>query len=218
MNDSKAILDYAAIKFDDRDLLPVIVQDVRTLEVLTLAYMNPESLRKTIETSATWFWSRSRSELWHKGATSGNTQRVVEIRQDCDSDALLVLVEPRGPACHTGSRSCFYRSLDGEELTESFAIGPVLDELYSLIESRRQALPEGSYTSYLFKEGLDKILKKIGEEATETIIAAKGDDREAIIRETADLVYHLLVLLVERGVNLDEVSAELFRRRATGKP
>ncbi len=218
--DSKMKLDMSALKFDERGLMPAIVQDAGTGDVLTLAYVNAESLRKTIETGETWFWSRSRGELWHKGATSGNTQRVKEIRQDCDADALVILVEPKGPACHTGKHSCFYRKLGGDEfdsVSNFVSIDRVLDELYSVIQTRQQARPEGSYTTYLFEKGLDKILKKIGEEATETVIAAKGEDRDALVGETADLIYHLLVLLVERGVTLEEVRSELVRRRG-GQP
>jgi len=206
------------IKFDERGLVPAIVQDARTREVLTLAYMNAESLKLTQESNETWFWSRSRSELWRKGSTSGNTQRVIEIRRDCDSDALVVLVEPAGPACHTGNRSCFYRDLAGAEIDPHFRerpddLGAVLDDLFRLIENRKRELPQGSYTTYLFNEGLDKILKKIGEESSETIIAAKNEDKSALVSETADLLYHLLVLLVERGVSLDEVRDELLERR-----
>lgn len=217
MNDISTMkLDPSILMFDDRDLLPAIVQHAQTGEVLTLAYVNAESLKKTIETGETWFWSRSRKELWHKGATSGNTQRVKAIHQDCDSDALVIFVEPSGPACHTGKPTCFYRDLGGEELdvvNNLATTGRVLDELYSVIEARQKTPAEGSYTTYLFEKGLDKILKKIGEEATETVIAAKGENRDALIGETADLIYHLLVLLVERGVKLDEVSGELLRRR-----
>jgi phosphoribosyl-ATP pyrophosphohydrolase/phosphoribosyl-AMP cyclohydrolase len=210
--------DIDQIRFDERGLVPAIVQDARTHEVLTLGYMNAESLKRTLRSRETWFWSRSRSELWNKGATSGNTQRVTEIRQDCDSDALVVLVEPAGPACHTGARSCFYRDIDGTDIDQSILdrgsdLGSVLDELYSLISSRQRERPEGSYTTYLFDQGLDKILKKVGEEATETIIAAKGEDTEPLIGEAADLIYHLIVLLVERGVNLSQISEELIRRR-----
>jgi len=206
------------IKFDERGLVPAIVQDARTREVLTLAYMNAESLKLTQESNETWFWSRSRSELWRKGSTSGNTQRVIEIRRDCDSDALVVLVEPAGPACHTGNRSCFYRDLAGAEIDPHFRerpddLGAVLDDLFRLIENRKRELPQDSYTTYLFNEGLDKILKKIGEESSETIIAAKNEDKHALVSETADLLYHLLVLLVERGVSLDEVRDELSERR-----
>src|SRR4051812_17348694 len=156
--DSNAILDTSAIKFDDRGLLPATVQNVHNREVLTLAYMNAKSLQQTLETRETWFWSRSRSELWRKGATSGNTQRVVEIRQDCDGDALVVLVEPQGPACHTGKESCFYRDLGGNQIDSpptSADAGLVLNELYALLESRQQTRPAGSYTTYLFENGLD---------------------------------------------------------------
>ena len=198
------------VRFDERGLVPAVVQDARTREVLTLAYMNEESLRRTLEEGETWFWSRSRKELWHKGATSGNTQRVVEVRADCDSDALVVLVEPRGPACHTGARSCF----GGE--TEDVSIGAVLEEVYRVVSDRRREMPAGSYTTYLFDKGLDKILKKVGEESAETIIAAKNDDPKQLVAETADLLYHLLVMLVAKNVNLDDVRNELAQRRKPG--
>ncbi|HEX7316599.1 MAG TPA: bifunctional phosphoribosyl-AMP cyclohydrolase/phosphoribosyl-ATP diphosphatase HisIE [Pyrinomonadaceae bacterium] len=201
------------VRFDERGLVPVVVQDARTREVLTLAYMNEESLRRTIAEGETWFWSRSRSELWHKGATSGNTQRVVEVRLDCDADALVVLVEPRGPACHTGAVSCF----KSVEVEKDAAIGNVLEELYEVIVGRRREMPEGSYTTYLFEKGLNKILKKVGEEAAETIIAAKDEDAAALAAETADLVYHLVVLMVERGLTLEALAGELARRRGGGK-
>jgi len=200
-------LDIKSLKFDERGLIPAIVQDARTREVLTLAYMNEESLARTIETGQTWFWSRSRHELWHKGETSGNTQSVVNLINDCDNDALVVLVNPAGPACHTGARSCFDSKPGDEDL------GLLLANLYKVIESRERERPEGSYTTYLFNSGLDKILKKVGEESAETIIAAKNDDVSRLTSETADLVYHLLVLLVARGVSLDEVRKELERRR-----
>ena len=199
-------LDIKNLKFDERGLIPAIVQDARTREVLTLAYMNAESLARTIETGQTWFWSRSRNELWHKGETSGNTQSVVSLASDCDNDAILVLVEPAGPACHTGARSCFDLQADED-------LGVLLAQLYELIESRERDRPEGSYTTYLFNHGLDKILKKVGEESAETIIAAKNDDGARLTSEVADLVYHLLVLLVARGVSLDEVREELAKRR-----
>jgi phosphoribosyl-ATP pyrophosphohydrolase/phosphoribosyl-AMP cyclohydrolase len=239
------------VRFDERGLVPAVVQDARTREVLTLAYMNEESLRRTLEEGETWFWSRSRRELWHKGATSGHTQRVVEVRLDCDSDALVVLVEARGPACHTGAVSCFQNEAEdfrhdeggqtgGEQAgvsrktedaqagvssqaegartavrqsQESGDIGAVLEELYAVIKARRRELPEGSYTTYLFEKGLNKILKKVGEESAETIIAAKDGDLDALTLETADLVYHLLVLLVERGLTLEALARELARRR-----
>jgi phosphoribosyl-AMP cyclohydrolase / phosphoribosyl-ATP pyrophosphohydrolase len=204
------------VRFDERGLVPAVVQDARTREVLTLAYMNEESLRRTLAEGETWFWSRSRSELWHKGATSGNTQRVVEVRLDCDADALVVLVEPRGPACHTGAVSCFARGAAGgaaEDERGADGIGVVLEELYGVVAGRRREMPAGSYTTYLFEKGLNKILKKVGEEAAETIIAAKDDDRRALTAETSDLIYHLVVLMVERGLTLEELGGELARRR-----
>jgi len=199
------------LNFDERGLIPAIVQDARTREVLTLAYMNEESLARTIETGETWFWSRSRNELWHKGETSGNTQSVVALHSDCDNDAIVVLVNPAGPACHTGARSCFESTAADEDL------GLLLNTLYELIESRERQRPEGSYTTYLFNSGLDKILKKVGEESSETIIAAKNEDRTRLTAEVADLVYHLLVLLVARGVTLDEIRAELAGRRGASE-
>ena len=195
------------IRFDERGLIPAIVQDVSTREVLTLAYMNRDSLARTLETKQTWFWSRSRNELWHKGETSGNTQQVIDVALDCDRDALIVLVKPDGPACHTGAVSCF------DIGTEPHALGPLLDELYELIKSRERERPSGSYTTYLFEAGLDKILKKVGEESAETIIAAKNDDDARLTSEAADLLYHLLVLLVARGVSLDDIAKELASRR-----
>jgi phosphoribosyl-ATP pyrophosphohydrolase/phosphoribosyl-AMP cyclohydrolase len=200
------------VRFDERGLVPAVVQDASTREVLTLAYMNEESLRRTLEEGETWFWSRSRSELWHKGATSGNTQRVVDVRLDCDSDALVVLVEPRGPACHTGATSCF-----ASEAGEAGAnVGAALEEVYRVVSERRREMPEGSYTTYLFEKGLNKILKKVGEESAETIIAAKDGDLEALKAETADLLYHLVVMLVERGLTLEDVGRVLAHRRRGG--
>ena len=211
------------IKFDERSLVPVVVQDANTREVLTLAYMNAESLKVTIETGETWFWSRSRASLWHKGETSGHTQRVKEILVDCDSDALTVLVERSGPACHTGRQSCFHNVLlQADDVHERINnktsdLGVVLKDLYALIESRNRIRPEGSYTTYLFEQGLDKILKKVGEEASETIIAAKNEDRTALANEISDLFYHLMVLMVERGVTLDDIRDELVGRAKEGK-
>jgi phosphoribosyl-ATP pyrophosphohydrolase/phosphoribosyl-AMP cyclohydrolase len=196
----------ADLKFDERGLIPAIVQDASTREVLTLAYMNRESLERTIETRETWFWSRSRNELWHKGETSGNTQQVVDLVPDCDVDAIVVLVKPAGPACHTGARSCF-------DLQQDEDIGALLAQLYKLIESRERERPEGSYTTYLFDKGIDKILKKVGEESAETIIAAKNEDAKPLVSEVSDLIYHLLVLLVARGVSLDQIREELAQRR-----
>ncbi len=194
------------LKFDERGLIPAIVQDASTREVLTLAYMNRESLERTIVTGETWFWSRSRNELWHKGETSGNTQKVVDLVSDCDGDAIVVLVNPAGPACHTGARSCF-------DLKQTENLGDLLARLFTLIESRERDRPEGSYTTYLFDKGIDKILKKVGEESAETIIAAKNEDADQFVGEVSDLIYHLLVLLVARGVNLDAVRDELAKRR-----
>lgn len=206
------------IRFDERGLVPVVVQDANTREVLTLAYMNAESLRRTLETKETWFWSRSRASLWHKGETSGHTQRVVDIIADCDHDALTVLVIPNGPACHTGKQSCFHNALVGaDEARERINdrgsdLGAVFQDLYQLVESRKRDQPKGSYTTYLFEQGLDKILKKVGEESSETIIAAKNEDRAALASEISDLFYHLIVLLVERGVTLNDIHDELLSR------
>ena len=194
------------LKFDERGLIPAIVQDARTREVLTLAYMNRESLARTVETQQTWFWSRSRNELWHKGETSGNTQRVVDLVADCDNDAIVVLVEPAGPACHTGARSCF-------DVKQTDDLGRLLTQLYQLIEERERDRPDDSYTTYLFEQGIDKILKKVGEESAETIIAAKNEDKGLFVNEVSDLIYHLLVLLVARGITLDQIRDELARRR-----
>ncbi len=216
MTDEATMLKQEAIKFDEHGLVPCVVQDARTGEVLTLAYMNAESLRRTLAEGETWFWSRSRAELWHKGATSGNTQRVVEVRADCDGDALVVRVEPAGPACHTGARSCFQPDADAADASPQppIDLGSRLHQLYALIAARRVERPAGSYTTYLFDAGLDKILKKIGEESAETIIAAKNEDVNALVSEASDLIYHLLVLLVERGVALDSINDELARRGA----
>jgi phosphoribosyl-ATP pyrophosphohydrolase/phosphoribosyl-AMP cyclohydrolase len=197
----KDILEKA--KFSADGLIPAVVQDARTREVLIVAYMNQKTLRLTLEERETYFWSRSRQALWHKGETSGNSQKVLRVSLDCDNDTVLVEVEPAGPACHTGSYSCF-----GVEP----GLESVLNELYSVIERRKEERPDGSYTTYLFNSGLDKILKKVGEEATETIVAAKNSDGR-LSSETADLLYHLLVLLVERGIGLDEISRELKQRR-----
>lgn len=206
------------IKFDERGLVPVVVQDADTRQVLTLAYMNAESLRRTLETNETWFWSRSRSKLWHKGETSGHTQRVIDILLDCDSDAITVLVKPNGPACHTGEQSCFHNSLqEAASLHEGLTdrepdLGALLIDLYALVDSRKRDRPEGSYTTYLFDQGLDKILKKLGEESAETIIAAKNQNRAALVAEASDLLYHLIVLMVERGLTLDQIRDELVSR------
>jgi phosphoribosyl-ATP pyrophosphohydrolase/phosphoribosyl-AMP cyclohydrolase len=196
-------------KFGADGLIPAVIQDARTREVLTVAYMNQEALQLTIEKGETYLWSRSRKQLWHKGETSGNSQKVLAVRLDCDHDTILVEVEPQGPACHTGSYSCF--GVEPE-------IEGILKDLYKLIENRKENRPEGSYTTYLFNSGLDKILKKVGEEATETVVAAKNADPARLSAETADLLYHLIVLLVERGVQLEEVFRELKDRRTRGRP
>lgn len=204
------------VKFDENGLLPAIVQDALTKEVLTLAYMNKESLGKSIETRETWFYSRSRQELWHKGATSGNTQKIVDMKFDCDQDAVVVLVEPAGPACHNGTTSCFTESVFTDKETtsgaESLADYQILFELEQLIRNREKERPEGAYTTYLFEKGVDKILKKVGEEASEVIIAAKNRDAEELKWEAADLLYHLYVLLVEQGLPARDVLSVLNKR------
>jgi len=198
------------VRFDEKGLVPAIIQDAGTKEVLTLAYMNEESLAKTIETGETWFYSRSRQELWHKGATSGNTQTVVSMNYDCDQDALLVLVYPKGPACHTGAVSCFSERV--VKNNTSMADYQILQSLEKVIIERERQRPEGAYTTYLFEKGVDKILKKVGEEAAEVIIAAKNRDHEELKWETADLLYHLQVLLVEQGLPFKEVLRTLEER------
>ncbi|AEB25687.1 MULTISPECIES: bifunctional phosphoribosyl-AMP cyclohydrolase/phosphoribosyl-ATP diphosphatase HisIE [Bacillus] len=200
------------LRFDEAGLIPAIVQDAASKEVLTLAYMNRESYEKTIETKETWFYSRSRQELWHKGATSGNTQKVKAIRYDCDQDALVVLAEPSGPACHKGSYSCF--TPEKADVQDRFGI---LNELESVIAKRQTEMPDGAYTTYLFREGVDKILKKVGEEAAEVIIAAKNRDHEELKWEAADLLYHLLVLLREQSLPLDDVLAVLAKRHSSSE-
>src|SRR6056297_2300229 len=195
------------LKFNDKGLIPAIVQDADTKNVLMLAYVNETSFKKTLETGETWFYSRSRQELWHKGATSGNTQKIKDIYYDCDQDTLLMLVKPAGPACHTGETSCFYRKLakSTEKNAENVNNNDILELLYELISERKQELPDDSYTTYLFENGIDKILKKIGEESAEIIIASKNEPKEELIYETADFLYHLLVLLVEKEVSIDQI-------------
>ncbi|HYW52774.1 MAG TPA: bifunctional phosphoribosyl-AMP cyclohydrolase/phosphoribosyl-ATP diphosphatase HisIE [Candidatus Elarobacter sp.] len=203
------------IRWDAAGLAPVVIADATTGAVLTLAYANREALERTLATRSTWLWSRSRGELWNKGATSGHTQRVVSVSVDCDADALLYRVVPSGPACHTGSASCFTATvpLDGaEEPPEGAEFASAISSLARTILSRKTHPVEGSYTAKLFAGGVDRIGKKIGEEATEVVIAAKNADRGELVWETADLLYHALVLLAERGVSLDEVGAELSRR------
>ncbi|WP_100405411.1 bifunctional phosphoribosyl-AMP cyclohydrolase/phosphoribosyl-ATP diphosphatase HisIE [Bacillus solitudinis] len=206
-----------SITFDEKGLVPAIVQDATSKEVLTLAYMNKESLEKSIETRETWFYSRSRQELWHKGATSGNTQKILDIRFDCDADALIVLVVPAGPACHKGDYTCFSDSLLGETVNVNPTRFAILDELEQTIAKREVEMPEGAYTTYLFEKGVDKILKKVGEEAGEVIIAAKNRDPEELKWEVADLLYHTLVLLREQKLPLDDVLAVLEERHKPKK-
>ncbi|MFQ3544875.1 bifunctional phosphoribosyl-AMP cyclohydrolase/phosphoribosyl-ATP diphosphatase HisIE [Halobacillus rhizosphaerae] len=200
------------IKFGEDGLVPAIVQDARSKTVLTLAYMNKESLKLTLEKGETVFYSRSRQELWHKGQTSGNTQKVASLHYDCDQDALLVQVIPTGPACHTGSYSCFSDSLTETSVKIESHRYQILDKLQEVLAERKTLLPEGSYTSQLFQEGVDRIAKKIGEEAGEVIIAAKNDDPQELSMESADLLFHLLLLLTDRGVTLDQVFEVLEER------
>lgn len=205
-------MDINEMKFDEKGLIPAIVQDARSKEVLMMAYMNKTSLEKTIETKRTWFYSRSRKELWNKGETSGNYQEVKEIKYDCDNDTLLILVDPLGPACHTGEMSCFYRTLLPEKSSTPSVNYRMLFDLYDLVLNRKSNPIEGSYTNYLFREGVDKICKKIGEEAAETIIAAKNNSREELIYEASDLLYHLTVLLAEQQVTYEDLMGELANR------
>lgn len=196
------------IKFDEKGLIPAIIQDHYTKQVLTLAYMNKESLGVTMLEGKTCFYSRSRNELWRKGETSGNFQKVVNITADCDGDALVIEVIKDGPACHTGEESCFFDSVYQAEDNGSFSY----DELYEMLKQRKTEPKEGSYTTYLFEKGKDKILKKIGEECTEVIIGAAKNDKAETIYEIADLAYHVMVLMVEDGIEMKDVSAELARR------
>lgn len=196
------------LKFDENGLIPAIVQDHYTKEVLTLAYMNAETLALTIAEGRTVFYSRSRRAVWRKGETSGNIQRVVSITADCDADALVVEVVKSGPACHTGAESCFFRPVYLSEQLKPFA----WEALYRLIEGRKTSPKEGSYTTYLFEKGLDKILKKVGEECTEVIIAAAKQDREETVYEIADLAYHVMVLMVQAGITMEDLTRELEKR------
>jgi len=202
------MFDPDMLKFDEKGLIPAVVQDFYSRKVLTLAYMNRESLEITIREKRTCFWSRSRQELWRKGETSGNVQHVVRITADCDGDALTVEVVKDGPACHTGADSCFFQTLYGEEAGEPFSI----DALYALILGRKTEMKEGSYTSYLFGKGREKILKKIGEESSEVVIAAMKGSREETVFEVSDLAYHLLVLMAEDGITPEDIRKELASR------
>jgi phosphoribosyl-ATP pyrophosphohydrolase/phosphoribosyl-AMP cyclohydrolase len=199
------------LRWDERGLAPAVVQDAGTGQVLMLAYMNEDSLRRTLETGETWFWSRSRGELWHKGATSGHTQRVVDVRADCDGDALLVRVRPAGPACHTGRQSCFHHPLAGAAEAEAPA-GAVLAHLEAVIHDRKEHPRADSYTCQLLEAGLPRILKKVGEEAVETLVAGQSESDERLASEMADLFYHALVLLAARDLSWADVEAELARR------
>ena len=202
------MLNIEELKFDDKGLIPAIVKDAVSGRVLTLAYMSKESLKISMEKGLTCFWSRSRQELWLKGETSGNYQHIVSITADCDKDALLVSVEVDGPACHTGSFSCFEAPLYQSEELHDFSI----DTLMQLIKGRKEEKKEGSYTTYLFEKGLDKILKKVGEECTEVIIAAKAEDKKETVYEISDLAYHVLVLMVEAGISIEDIHRELASR------
>jgi phosphoribosyl-ATP pyrophosphohydrolase/phosphoribosyl-AMP cyclohydrolase len=201
------------LKFDERGLIPAIVVDSVSRDVLTLAYMSRESLRISMEKELTCFFSRSRNELWLKGETSGNYQHIVSITADCDKDALVVVVDKDGPACHEGTDSCFTKPVFASEERADFTF----DGLYELLEGRKRDLPEGSYTTYLFQKGRDKILKKVGEECTEVIIAAKGDDKRETIYEIADLAYHVMVLMTEMGISNEDVIRELASRHVIDK-
>ncbi len=202
------MLNINDLKFDENGLIPAIVVDAKTKDVLTLAYMNKESLAISIAEKKTCFWSRSRQELWRKGETSGNYQHIVSITADCDKDALTVMVEKDGPACHLGTESCFTNEVFVSDELHAFS----LDGLMELLQGRKKDKPEGSYTTYLFEKGIDKILKKVGEECTEVIIAGKADDKAETIYEIADLTYHVMVLMTEMGISLEEVRDELASR------
>ena len=202
------MLDIEALKFDENGLIPAVVVDAYSKKVLTVAYMNKESLKISMEKGLTCFYSRSRKELWLKGETSGNYQHIVSITADCDNDALTVVVEKDGPACHTGTDSCFTNQVYQSEERHEFSI----EGLYELLQGRKSDMPEGSYTTYLFQKGIDKILKKVGEESTEVIIAGKADDKNETIYEIADLAYHVMVLMVQMGISVEDIKKELASR------
>ena len=202
------MIDINSLKFDEKGLIPAVVVDAHSKKVLTVAYMNAESLKISMEKELTCFYSRSRKELWLKGETSGNYQHIVSITADCDNDALVVMVEKDGPACHKGTDSCFTNEIFKSETREEFS----LDILYDMLASRKATMPEGSYTTYLFSKGVDKILKKVGEESTEVIIGAKSGDKAETIYEIADLAYHIMVLMNEMGISLEDVRKELASR------
>lgn len=204
--------DINELRFDAHGLIPAIIQDSSTGEVLMMAYMNRDSVVKTLESGQTWFWSRSRQQLWHKGETSGHYQNVNEISYDCDADCLLVKVNQVGAACHTGKKTCFHNEIYSNKYNSKTS-SEILNEVYKVILQRKRELPEGSYTTYLFTKGLDKILKKVGEEAAEVIIGAKNRSRDEVVYEVSDLLYHLLVLLCEQDITPQEVYEELAKRR-----
>ena len=206
-------MDMSKIKFDEKGLVPAIAQDVKTGQVLMLAYMNAESLQMTLDSGYATYFSRSRQQLWRKGETSGHTQRVLEMRYDCDGDALLLTVEQEGPACHTGEISCFHNPILTADADDLPPTADVVQQVYDVICDRKEHPREGSYTNYLLDKGVEKICKKVGEEASETIIAAMKRSKPEVCYEAADLVYHLLVLLFEQGVTPDDLWAELVRRR-----
>lgn len=207
------MLNIDQLKFDERGLIPAVVVDAESKKVLTVAYMNRESLEISIRERRTCFWSRSRKELWRKGETSGNVQHIVSITADCDRDALTVLVQKEGPACHTGADSCFNDPVFENDELSAFS----LEGLMKLIEGRKVNKKEGSYTTYLFEKGIDKILKKVGEESTEVIIAGKAGDKKEAVYEISDLVYHVLVMMVEMGISIDEIKKELASRHVVDK-
>ena len=202
------MIDMEKLKFDEKGLIPAIVVDGKSGQVLTLAYMNRESLEISMKEERTCFWSRSRQELWRKGETSGAVQHIIDITADCDYDALVVRVNKDGPACHTGAESCFHHPLFESQENAAFTLHGLMD----MLRGRKEDPKEGSYTSYLFDKGLDKILKKVGEECTEVIIAGKARDQKETIYEIADLMYHVMVLMVESGISVDQVMEELGRR------
>ena len=207
------MLNIEELKFDEKGLIPAVVVDAETDKVVMVAYMNAESLKISMEEGMTCFWSRSRKCLWRKGEHSGNRQHIISITADCDNDTLLVKVKKDGPACHTGSDSCFFNPVYKNEELSGFSI----DNLYDMLLGRKENKPEGSYTTYLFEKGIDKILKKVGEECTEVIIAGKADDKKETIYEVADLCYHVLVMMVEMGISVDDIKHELASRHVIDK-
>ncbi len=207
------MLNLDEVKFDEKGLIPAVVQDVYSGEVLTVAYMNRESLAITLEEKRTCFFSRSRQKLWRKGEESGNVQRVVSVMADCDADALLLKVEKAGPACHTGETSCFHKPIWAEEAAHDFS----LQALYEMLKERKESPKEGSYTSYLYEKGLEKILKKVGEECTEVVIGGMKNSRGETVYEIADLCYHVMVLMVEMGITNEEILTELASRHVVDK-